>query len=123
MGQPEDDADSTPRVFSSWLASLALGLLVGVGSYLLAIAIVMRLAPRDAEGVRQVVVDWSWEYFAALPTILAAIPVLLIAAVLYFCDIGTRATRLLWLLMVIFALFVSSGFGIQLLHRDFIGKL
>ncbi len=117
MSEPASQPDSSAAdALSLWHVLWAIpggGLL-----YVLAMLVLMSSVPRVAEGGRQIV-DWPWQLYASLPSIVAGVVGL--ATIL----LAVRSMHLRMGLLLVFAatLAAVSLFGIELLRRDFIGKL
>jgi hypothetical protein len=81
-------------------------------------AVEMQHVPRSAEGIRQCVA-WPWPIYGALPTVVTCaigLPVILFGFRLF-------PLQLAMLLAFEATIVVCSIVGIELLRRDYIGKL
>lgn len=89
----------------------------GLLSYLAAMVITMLFVPRRAEGIRDVV-DLAWPTYALLPTFLSFAALLMIAPMM-----PSQRSRYAFIAVFTLAIAGCTFFGIDILRRDYIGKL
>jgi hypothetical protein len=93
------------------------GAAIGATTYGIALLCTIALAPRSEENVRQSVA-LPWLMYAMLPSFGSTA-----AGILFSAILSRRDGRLIVLLATVLTILACSAFGIDLLRRDFIGKL
>lgn len=105
------------RNFAALSRYALAGIAVGVVAYLIAFLATMLLAPRLQENVRSVVA-LPWPLYASIPSVVAAILGIVTGTL-----VSRGRQRLTFWICVGTTIALCSSLGIELLRRDFAGKL